>query len=92
MFVNTLIYPKCNFQFFCGRITFCFRFRYYIFFLGFRHYAADLFAQVPQKCTTLDLGLLYILVFGTYNNFERKTNFLALGIYLVQPCSSAVQA
>jgi len=47
------------------------------------------FSQVPQKCTILDLSLLYILVFGTYGKLAWKNNFLAPGVYFVQPCSSA---
>ena len=39
--------------------------------------------------TTLDLSLLYILISGTYSQFARKNNFLALGVYFLQPCSSA---
>ena len=45
--------------------------------------------QVPKLCTDLDLGLLYILILGTYTKFARKNNFLALGVCFPQPCSSA---
>jgi len=38
---------------------------------------------------TIDVGLLYILIVGTYSKFARKNNFLALGICFPQPCSSA---
>jgi hypothetical protein len=61
------------------------------FLFCFRHYAEDLFWEVPQKCTILDLSPLYILVFETYSKLERKTDFLAPGVYFVQPCLSAGQ-
>ena len=50
---------------------------------------ADLQTQVPKLCTDPDLGLLYILILGTYSKFARKNNFLALGVCSPQPCSSA---
>jgi len=34
--------------------------------------------QVPKLCTDLDLGLLYILILGTYSTFARKNDFLSL--------------
>jgi len=49
--------------------------------IGFCHCASVLQAQVPKLCTDLDLGLLYILILGTYSKFARKINFLALGVY-----------
>jgi len=39
---------------------------------GSRHGAAVLHAQVPKKCTDLDLTLLYILIFETYSKFAWK--------------------
>jgi len=59
------------------------------FFSGSRHCVAVLQTQVPKLCTDLDLGLLYILIFGTYSKFARKNNFPALGVCFPQPCSSA---
>jgi len=56
---------------------------------GFCHCAAVLQTQVPKLCTALDLGLLFILIFGTCSKFARKNNFLALCICFPQPCSSA---
>jgi len=60
-------------------------------FFESRYCAAVLFSQVPQKCTDLDLSLLYILVSGTYHHskFSGKNNFLAPGVCFPQPCSSA---
>ena len=55
------------------------------FFPGFCRCAAVLQAQVPKLCTDLDLGLLYILIIGTYSKFARKNNFLALGVCFPQP-------
>ena len=40
--------------------------------IGFCHCAAVLQTQVPKLCTDLDLGLLYILILGTYSKFARK--------------------
>ena len=60
-----------------------------VFLLGFCHCAAVLRTQVPKLGTALDLGLLYILILGTYSKFARKNNFLALGVCFPQPCSSA---
>ena len=57
--------------------------------IGFCHCAAVLQTQVPKLYTDLDLSLLYILILGTYSKFARKNNFLALGVYFPQPCSSA---
>ena len=51
-----------------------------VFFLGFCHRAAVLQTQVQKLCTALDLGLLYILILGTYSKFARKNNFQALGV------------
>jgi len=45
--------------------------------------------QVPKLCIDLDLSLLYILTLGTYSKFARKNSFLALGVFFLQPCSSA---
>jgi len=59
------------------------------FFFGSRHCAAVLRTQVPKLCKDLDLGLLSILILGTYSKFARKNNFLALGISFPQPSSSA---
>ena len=59
------------------------------FFSGSRHCAAVLQTQVPKLCTDLDLGLLYILILGTYSKFARKNNFLSLGVCFLQLCSSA---
>jgi len=67
-------------DFFCGRNT---------LFFGRRHYVAVLVSQVPKKYTDLGLSLLYISTLGTYFKFTRKNNFLALGVYFAQPCSSA---
>jgi len=58
-------------DFFCGRNT---------FFFGSCHCAAVLFSQVQVKCTDLDLGLLYILTWGTYSKFTRENNFQALSL------------
>ena len=44
---------------------------------GSRHCASVLQTQVPKLCTDLDLGLLYILISGTYCKFARENNFLA---------------
>jgi len=44
------------------------------FFLGSRHCASLVHTQVPKLCTDLDLGLLYILILGTYSQFARKNN------------------
>jgi len=54
----------------------------------FCHCDAILQTQEPKLCTNLDLGLLYILIFGTYSKFARKNNFLALSVCFPQPCSS----
>ena len=55
-----------------------------VFFLGFCHCAAVVQTQVPKLCTDLDLGLLYILILGTYSKIASswKNNFLALGVLL----------
>jgi len=45
---------------------------------------AILKTQVPKLCTELDLGLLYILILGTYSKFARKNNFLSLGVCFPQ--------
>jgi len=58
-------------------------------FVGIWYCAAVLFSQVPKKCIDLDLSLLYILISRTYGKFARKNDFLALGVYFAQPCSSA---
>ena len=47
------------------------------FFSGSHHCAAVHQTQVPKLCTDLDLGLLYILISGTYCKFARENNFLA---------------
>ena len=57
--------------------------------IGFCHCAAVLQKQVPKLCTDLDLSLLYILIFGTYSEFARDNNFLALGVCFPQSCPSA---
>jgi len=57
--------------------------------IGFCHCAAVLQTQVPKLYTDLDLGLLYILILGTYSKFTLKHNFLVLGVCFPQPCSSA---
>jgi len=59
------------------------------FFPGFCHCAGILQRQVPKLCAELDLGLLYILILGTYRQFARKNNFLSLGVCFPQLCSSA---
>ena len=59
------------------------------FFSGFRHRAAVVETQVPKLCTALDLGLLYILILGTYTKFAQENNFLSLGVSFPQLCSSA---
>ena len=59
------------------------------FSLGFCHCGAVLQTQVPKLGTALDLGLLYILIVGTYSKFARKNNFLSLGVCFPQPRSSA---
>ena len=58
---------------------------------GFCHCTAVLQMQVPKLCTALDLGLLYILILGTYSRFARKHNFLSesVGVCFPQLCSSA---
>ena len=53
--------------------------------IRFCHCAAVLQTKVPKVCTDLDLGLLYILISGTYSKFARKNNFLALGVCFPQP-------
>ena len=40
--------------------------------IGIWHCASVLFSQVPNKCTDLDLSLLYILTSGAYNKFARN--------------------
>jgi len=65
----------------------CVETRFFIF--GSRHCAAVLQTQVPKLCTNLDLSLFYILTLGTDSKFARKNNFLALGVFFPQPCSSA---
>jgi len=60
-----------------------------VLFLGFCHCAADLQTQVPNMCTALDLGLLYILILGTYSKFAWKNSFVSLGVCFPQPRSSA---
>jgi len=57
--------------------------------IGFCRCAAVVQTQVPKLCTALDLGLLYILILGTYSKFALKNNFLALGVCFPQPRSSA---
>jgi len=59
------------------------------FFSGSRHCASVFQTQVLKLCTDLDLGLLYILILGTYSEFARENNFLALCVCFSQPCSSA---
>jgi len=59
------------------------------FSFGSRHCALVLQKQVPKLFTDLNLGLLYILILGTYSKFARKNNFLAPGVCFQQPCSSA---
>jgi len=62
------------------------------FFFGSRHCVAVFFSQVHEKCTDLDLSLLYILKTGTYSKystFARENQFLAHCICFPQPCSSA---
>jgi len=54
--------------------------RWNIFFSGSRHCASVLQTQVPTLCTNLDLGLIYILILGTFSKFARENNFLALGV------------
>ena len=44
------------------------------------HCAAELFSQIPKKCTVLDPSLLYILKSETFSKFARKNNFPALGV------------
>jgi len=60
------------------------------FFPGSRHCAAVLQTQVPKLCTDLDLSLFYFLIFRSYSKFARKNNYLALGVYFPQPCSSSL--
>jgi len=69
-----------NSDFSCGRNT---------FFFGSRHCTVILFSQVCKKCTDLDLGLIYILILGTYNKFARKNDFLSFGVCFPQSCLSA---
>ena len=47
--------------------------------IGICHCAVVLQTQVPKLCTNLDLGLLYVLISGTYNKFGLENNFLSLG-------------
>jgi len=35
------------------------------------------------------VSLLYTLTSGTYSKFARRQNFLTLGVFFPQPCSSA---
>jgi len=70
-----------------GKIRFFLRQK--TFFSGFCQCAAVLQTQVPNMCTDLDLGLLYILILGTYSKFARENNFLSLGVCFPQLCSSA---
>jgi len=55
------------------------------------HCALVLQTQVPKLWTDLDLSFLYILISGTYSKFTRKNNFLALGVFFPQHCSSTVR-
>jgi len=57
--------------------------------IGFCLCAAVLRTQVPTLSTSLDLGLLYILISGTYSKFARKNIFLSLGVCFPQLRSSA---
>ena len=57
--------------------------------IGICHCAAVLQAQIPKLCTDVNLSLLYILISGTYSKFARKINFLLLGVFFPQFCSSA---
>ena len=52
-------------------------------------FAIALQTQEPKLCTDLVLGLLYILILGTYSRFARENDFPALGVCFLQPCSSA---
>ena len=52
----------------------------HVFFSGFCHCAADLQTQVPKLYTALDLGLLYILILGTYSKFALENNFLSFDV------------
>jgi len=45
--------------------------------------------RVPQKCTDLDLNLLYLLILETHCKITRKIRFLALGVCLLKICSNA---
>jgi len=47
------------------------------------------FLQVFKKCTDLDRSLLCILTLKRCSKFARENDFLALGVYFPQPCSSA---
>jgi len=71
-----------------GRIRFFLR-RKTFFSFGFCRCAAVLQTQVPKLCADLDLGLLYILILGTYSKFALENKFLALGVCFPQLCSSA---
>jgi len=51
---------------------------------GFCHRTAVLQTQEPKLCTDPDLGLLYILILGTYSKFDRRNNFPSLGVCLPQ--------
>jgi len=48
--------------------------------IGFCSRSADLYTQVPEKCTDLNLSLFYILILKIHSKFARKNNFLALGV------------
>ena len=58
------------------------------FFLRAKH-VFFLFLKVPKKYTDQDLSLVYILILGKCSRLARKNNFLALGVWFPQPCSSA---
>ena len=59
--------------------------------IGFCLCSAGRSKQVLKLCADPDLGLLYILILGTYSKFARKNNFLALSVCSPQPCSSAAR-
>jgi len=57
--------------------------------IGFCRCAPILQTQVQKVRTDLDLSLLYILILGTCIKFAQNNNFLGLGVFFPQSCSSA---
>jgi len=58
-------------------------------FVGSWHCTAAFFLPVLNSCTDLDPTFLYISILRTCTKFVREYKLLALGVCLLQPCSSA---